>query len=92
MAFDTIEMVLAKPNRSSVAPQPYASLYGLQFCVQQISIVGFDFPKMDALRSRGVHLDWRGSGTRQKIVFWKDAIRRGYEQRGTPCADPQCAG
>jgi sugar/nucleoside kinase (ribokinase family) len=57
--------------------------------VQQISIVGFDFPKeeMDELRKRGVHLDGVEIVPGKKSFFWKGRYHEDMNNRDTLITD-----
>ena len=61
MAFDAIETPFGKTDKIVGGSALYVAYAASNFVkpVQQISIVGFDFPEeeMQDLRSRGVHLD-----------------------------------
>ena len=61
MAFDAIETPFGKMDKIVGGSATYVAYAASNFVkpVQQISIVGYDFPKeeMEELRRRGVHLD-----------------------------------
>lgn len=61
MAFDAIETPFGKTEKIIGGSAVYVAYAACNFVrpVQQISIIGYDFPhdEMDELRSRGVHLD-----------------------------------
>ena len=70
MAFDAIETPFGKTDQIVGGSALYVAYAACNFVkpVQQISIVGYDFPKeeMDELRQRGIHLD--GVNSRDTLV------------------------
>ncbi|HRO69555.1 MAG TPA: sugar kinase, partial [Chitinophagaceae bacterium] len=75
MAFDAIETPFGKTERiigGSAVYVAYAASYFVK-PIQQISIIGSDFPaeEMEELRKRGVHLDGVEVVPGKKSFFWK---------------------
>lgn len=91
MAFDAIETPFGKTEQiigGSAVYVAYAAAYFVK-PVQQISIVGYDFPKeeMDELRKRGVHLDGVEVVPDKKSFFWKGRYHEDMNSRDTLITD-----
>lgn len=91
MAFDAIETPFGKTEKivgGSAIYVAYAAAYFVK-PVQQISIVGFDFPKeeMEELRNRGVHLDGVEIVPDKKSFFWKGRYHEDMNTRDTLITD-----
>jgi sugar/nucleoside kinase (ribokinase family) len=91
MAFDAIETPFGKTEKIVGGSATYVAYAASNFVkpVQQISIVGFDFPKdeMDELRSRGVHLDGVEIVPNKKSFFWKGRYHEDMNNRDTLVTD-----
>ncbi len=91
MAFDAIETPFGKTNKIVGGSATYVAYAASNFVrpVQQISIVGFDFPKeeMDELRSRGVHLDGVEIVPDKKSFFWSGRYHEDMNTRDTLITD-----
>jgi sugar/nucleoside kinase (ribokinase family) len=91
MAFDAIETPFAKTDRIVGGSATYVAYAASNFIqpVQQISIVGFDFPKeeMDELRSRGVELDGVKVVSDKKSFFWSGRYHMDMNSRDTLVTD-----
>ncbi len=87
MAFDAIETPFGKINKIVGGSATYVAYAASNFVkpVQQISIVGDDFPKeeMDELRSRGVHLDGVEIVKDKKSFFWSGRYHEDMNNRDT---------
>ncbi|NDF99444.1 MAG: sugar kinase, partial [Chitinophagia bacterium] len=74
MAFDAIETPFGKTDRIVGGSATYVAYAASNFVrpVQQISIVGYDFPQeeLDELRSRGVQTDGVEVVPDKKSFFW----------------------
>lgn len=91
MAFDAIETPFGKTERivgGSAVYVAYAASYFVK-PVQQISIIGSDFPaeEMEELRSRGVHLDGVETVPGKKSFFWKGRYHADMNSRDTLVTD-----
>jgi sugar/nucleoside kinase (ribokinase family) len=91
MAFDAIETPFGKTEQiigGSAVYVAYAAAYFVK-PVQQISIVGYDFPKeeMEELRKRGVHLDGVEVVPDKKSFFWKGRYHEDMNSRDTLITD-----
>lgn len=91
MAFDAIETPFGKTESiigGSAIYVAYAAAYFVK-PVQQISIVGSDFPRseMEELRSRGVHLDGVEVVPDKKSFFWKGRYHADMNSRDTLVTD-----
>lgn len=91
MAFDAIETPFGKTEQiigGSAVYVAYAAAYFVK-PVQQISIIGSDFPReeMDELRSRGVHLDGVEIVPDKKSFFWKGRYHADMNSRDTLVTD-----
>jgi len=91
MAFDAIETPFGKINKIVGGSATYVAYAACNFVkpVQQISIVGYDFPKeeMDELRSRGVHLDGVEIVPDKKSFFWSGRYHEDMNNRDTLVTD-----
>jgi len=91
MAFDAIETPFGKTERivgGSAVYVAYAASYFVK-PVQQISIIGSDFPaeEMEELRNRGVHLDGVETVPGKKSFFWKGRYHADMNSRDTLVTD-----
>ena len=91
MAFDTIETPFGKADRIVGGSGTYVAYAASNFIkpVQQISIVGEDFPQeeMDELRRRGVHLDGVEVVKDKKSFFWAGRYHEDMNSRDTLVTD-----
>jgi sugar/nucleoside kinase (ribokinase family) len=91
MAFDAIETPFAKTNQVVGGSATYVAYAASNFVkpVQQISIVGYDFPKeeMDELRSRGVQLEGVEIVPDKKSFFWSGRYHLDMNSRDTLITD-----
>ncbi len=91
MAFDAIETPFGKTDKIVGGSATYVAYAASNFVkpVQQISIVGYDFPKeeMDELRSRGVHLDGVEIVADKKSFFWSGRYHEDMNNRDTLVTD-----
>ncbi len=91
MAFDAIETPFGKTNQIVGGSALYVAYAASHFIkpVQQISIIGSDFPKeeLDELRSRGVHLDGVEIVPNKKSFFWSGKYHEDMNSRDTLVTD-----
>src|SRR5215467_9905576 len=91
MAFDAIETPFGKTEKIIGGSATYVAYAASNFVkpVQQISIVGYDFPKeeMDDLRKRGVHLDGVDVIADKKSFFWSGRYHEDMNSRDTLITD-----
>jgi len=91
MAFDAIETPFGKIEKIVGGSAVYVAYAAANFVkpVQQISIVGSDFPKeeMDELRKRGVHLDGVEIVPGKKSFFWSGRYHEDMNSRDTLVTD-----
>lgn len=91
MAFDAIETPFAKNDRIVGGSATYVAYAASNFIqpVQQISIVGFDFPKdeMNELCNRGVQLDGVKIVPDKKSFFWSGRYHLDMNTRDTLVTD-----
>ena len=91
MAFDAIETPFAKVDKIVGGSATYVAYAAANFVkpVQQISIVGNDFPKaeMDELRSRGIELDGVEIVPDKKSFFWSGKYHTDMNTRDTLITD-----
>ncbi len=91
MAFDAIETPFGKTEKIIGGSATYVAYAAANFVqpVQQISIVGYDFPKeeMDELRKRGVHLDGVEIVPGKKSFFWSGRYHEDMNNRDTLITD-----
>ena len=91
MAFDAIETPFGKVDKITGGSALYVAYAASNFVkpVQQISIVGYDFPKeeMDDLRKRGVQLDGVEIVPDKKSFFWSGRYHEDMNSRDTLVTD-----
>lgn len=91
MAFDAIETPFGKINQIVGGSATYVAYTASNFVqpVQQISIVGYDFPKeeMDELGRRGVMLDGVEVVADKKSFFWSGRYHMDMNTRDTLVTD-----
>lgn len=91
MAFDAIETPFGKTDQIIGGSATYVAYAASNFIqpVQQISIVGYDFPKeeMDRLSARGVQLDGVEIVKDKKSFFWKGKYHVDMNTRDTLVTD-----
>lgn len=91
MAFDAIETPFGKTDRIVGGSATYVAYAASNFIkpVQQISIVGFDFPKeeMEELKKRGVELDGVEIVKDKKSFFWSGRYHEDMNSRDTLITD-----
>jgi len=91
MAFDAIETPFGKTEKIIGGSATYVAYAASNFIqpVQQISIVGYDFPKeeMESLRKRGVHLDGVEIIKDKKSFFWSGRYHEDMNSRDTLITD-----
>src|SRR5689334_2283805 len=91
MAFDAIETPFGKTDKIVGGAATYIAYAASYFVkpVQQISIVGYDFPKeeMDELKRRGVQLDGVEIVPDKKSFFWSGRYHEDMNSRDTLVTD-----
>src|SRR5258705_9774316 len=91
MAFDAIETPFGKIDKIVGGSATYVAYAAINFVkpVQQISIVGYDFPKeeMQELKKRGVHLDGVEIVPDKKSFFWSGRYHEDMNSRDTLVTD-----
>jgi sugar/nucleoside kinase (ribokinase family) len=91
MAFDTIETPFGKAEKIVGGSATYVAYAAGNFVtpIQQISIVGYDFPKaeMDELKKRGVQLDGVEIVADKKSFFWSGKYHLDMNTRDTLITD-----
>lgn len=91
MAFDAIETPFGKTDRIVGGSATYVAYAASNFVkpVQQVSIVGFDFPKeeMDLLVERGVQMDGVQVIPDKKSFFWSGRYHMDMNTRDTLVTD-----
>ncbi len=91
MAFDAIETPFGKIDRIVGGSATYVAYTAANFVkpIQQISIVGYDFPKeeMNELRNRGVQLDGVEIVPDKKSFFWSGRYHEDMNSRDTLITD-----
>jgi sugar/nucleoside kinase (ribokinase family) len=91
MAFDAIETPFGKTDKIVGGSATYVAYAASNFVkpVQQISIVGYDFPEeeMDELRKRGVHLDGVEIVPDKKSFYWSGRYHEDMNNRDTLVTD-----
>ena len=91
MAFDAIETPFAKVDKIVGGSGTYVAYAAINFVepVQQISIVGYDFPEeeMAELRSRGIELDGVEVVPDKKSFFWSGKYHNDMNTRDTLITD-----
>jgi len=96
MAFDAIETPFGKVDKIVGGAATYIAYAASNFVtpVQQISIVGYDFPKeeMDELKKRGVQLDGVEIVPDKKSFFWSGRYHNDMNSRDTLVTDLNVLG
>src|SRR6187431_3477095 len=91
MAFDAIETPFAKTDRVIGGSATYVAYAASNFVkpIQQISIVGYDFPKeeMEELKRRGVTLEGVEIVPDKKSFFWSGRYHEDMNSRDTLVTD-----
>jgi sugar/nucleoside kinase (ribokinase family) len=91
MAFDAIETPFGKMEKIVGGSATYVAYAASNFVkpVQQISIVGYDFPQeeLDEMRKRGVHLDGVEIVPDKKSFFWSGRYHEDMNSRDTLITD-----
>src|SRR5436190_6964667 len=91
MAFDAIETPFGKTDKIIGGSATYVAYAASNFVkpVQQISILGYDFPKeeMEDLRKRNVHLDGVEIVPDKKSFFWSGRYHEDMNSRDTLITD-----
>jgi sugar/nucleoside kinase (ribokinase family) len=91
MAFDAIETPFGKVDRIIGGSGTYVAYAASQFTtpIQQISIVGYDFPEeeMQSLRDRGVQLEGVEVVPDKKSFFWSGRYHLDMNSRDTLVTD-----
>ncbi|QEC41646.1 PfkB family carbohydrate kinase [Pseudobacter ginsenosidimutans] len=91
MAFDAIETPFGKVNQIVGGSATYVAYAASNFVqpIQQVSIVGFDFPQeeMDSLTKRGVQLDGVVVVPDKKSFFWSGRYHMDMNSRDTLVTD-----
>lgn len=91
MAFDAIETPFGKVNKIVGGSALYAAYAASYFVkpVQQISIIGYDFPdeELEALQQRGVQLEGVEKVADKKSFFWKGLYHQDMNTRDTLVTD-----
>jgi sugar/nucleoside kinase (ribokinase family) len=91
MAFDAIETPFGKTDQITGGSALYVAYAASNFVkpVQQVSIVGFDFPQeeMDELRKRGVQLEGVEIVPDKKSFFWSGRYHEDMNSRDTLITD-----
>ncbi|MBO9619071.1 MAG: bifunctional hydroxymethylpyrimidine kinase/phosphomethylpyrimidine kinase [Niabella sp.] len=91
MAFDAIETPFGKTNKIVGGSALYAAYAAGYFVkpVQQISIIGYDFPEeeLEALKERGVQLEGVEKVADKKSFFWSGRYHEDMNTRDTLVTD-----
>jgi sugar/nucleoside kinase (ribokinase family) len=91
MAFDAIETPFGKTDKIIGGSATYAAWSASHFAkpIQQISIIGGDFPQdeIDALKSRGVEFDGVEVLENEKSFFWSGKYHEDMNTRDTLITD-----
>ena len=91
MAFDAIETPFGKTDQIIGGSATYVAYAASNFIkpIQQVSIVGFDFPKeeMEELKSRGVELEGVEIVPDKKSFFWSGKYHLDMNSRDTLVTD-----
>src|ERR1700733_3215826 len=91
MAFDAIETPFGKVDKIVGGAATYIAIAASNFVtpVQQISIVGYDFPQeeMNGLKKRGVQLDGVEIVKDKKSFFWSGRYHNDMNSRDTLITD-----
>jgi sugar/nucleoside kinase (ribokinase family) len=96
MAFDAIETPFGKVDKIVGGAATYVAYAAANFVkpVQQVSIVGYDFPKeeMEELKRRGVQLDGVQIVPDKKSFFWSGRYHEDMNSRDTLVTDLNVLG
>ena len=96
MAFDAIETPFGKVDRIVGGAATFVAYAATNFVkpVQQISIIGYDFPKeeLEELKSRGVELDGVEIVPDKKSFFWSGRYHEDMNSRDTLVTDLNVLG
>jgi sugar/nucleoside kinase (ribokinase family) len=96
MAFDAIETPFGKVDKIVGGAATYVAYAAANFVkpVQQISIIGYDFPKeeLEELKSRGVQLDGVEIVPDKKSFFWSGRYHEDMNSRDTLVTDLNVLG
>ncbi len=91
MAFDAIETPFGKTDQITGGSALYVAYAASNFVkpVQQVSIIGYDFPKeeMDELKKRGVQLEGVEIVPDKKSFFWSGRYHEDMNSRDTLITD-----
>jgi len=91
MAFDAIETPFGKTDKIIGGSATYVAYAAANFVqpIQQVSIVGYDFPKdeMEELKKRGVQLEGVEVIPDKKSFFWKGRYHEDMNSRDTLVTD-----
>ncbi|MCO5292803.1 MAG: PfkB family carbohydrate kinase [Chitinophagaceae bacterium] len=91
MAFDAVETPFGKANKIVGGSATYAAYAASFFTkpVQQISIIGYDFPQeeLSAMAKRGIVLDGVERVKNKKSFFWKGRYHEDMNSRDTLVTD-----
>lgn len=91
MAFDAIETPFGKVDKIVGGSATYVAYAATNFIkpVQQVSIIGYDFPKeeLEELKSRGVELDAVETVPDKKSFFWSGRYHEDMNSRDTLITD-----
>ena len=96
MAFDAIETPFGKVDKIVGGAATFVAYAAANFVkpVQQISIIGYDFPKeeMEELKRRGVELDGVEIVPDKKSFFWSGRYHEDMNSRDTLVTDLNVLG
>lgn len=91
MAFDAIETPFGKTDKIIGGSATYVAYAASNFVkpVQQISIIGYDFPQeeLDDMKSRGVEMDGVDTIADKKSFFWSGRYHEDMNSRDTLITD-----
>src|SRR5882672_8264833 len=91
MAFDAIETPFGKIDQIVGGSAVYAAYAASNFIkpIQQVSIIGYDFPKeeLEDLKKRGVQLDAVETVPDKKSFFWSGRYHEDMNSRDTLVTD-----
>ncbi len=91
MAFDAIETPFGKTDKTVGGSAMYVAYAAVNFVkpVQQVSIIGYDFPKeeIEELKKRGVQLEGVETVTDKKSFFWSGRYHEDMNSRDTLITD-----
>lgn len=95
MAFDAIETPFGKVDKIIGGSATYVAYAAANFIkpIQQISIIGYDFPQeeLDELKARGVELDGVETVADKKVFFLERKVSSRYEYPRYFGDGPECA-